>query len=627
MPFKFYLISLWEWVAHTGLSLAALICIALLIPRIGRLVVRWATIKMKRRQQRRGEIADAEGYKGRLAILGALVYIAEAIAFFFVAIRILKALGFSTTGAAVPATVVSAAVAFGAQKIIADFLAGFFIITERQYGIGDTVILQNSSVKVEGIVTAITLRSTTVRTVNGQEAVVPNSVPLVAINASSGWAKALIDIPVPISAADSTDELNTLFDSCVNRTLEHPEIARVVSNDPDAVSILPALDLIAPTSAGVPWAIKYRVLVRVEPGEQWTVERALRAAVMDEMWTSYSQSTIESIPGLTRPPSTEHALAHTQHQQPPQPSATPSSTPTAIHHDPATTRPTPPSTSDATPPWLTPQQPDNTDANEASHPAPTTPPTTAATTTATEVLPPHCDPPLTRTNHESTPPHHTITDNPTDPPTDPDDTRSSLEKEADDATKNGLFRNISYDHRIQRIFSIGGRCRPSTTMIVLILFLLIILQGLTYDGGDRASGILAPSSFHTRSTTDQPRTTPAPSTPTAPESETRTATPPTHHDDDSDNRRTTPTTTNTKPTTTGTTTQNNRHDRTPTDTNHNPGLTGNPGPATTEHNGGNDNTTPPDGGSTNSNNRGDNSGQANLGHAESNNNAASTMSP
>ena len=667
MPFKFYLTSMWEWVANTGLSLAILICIALLIPRIGRLVVRWATIKMNEHEERRGEIADTEGYKGRLAILGALVYIAEAIAFFFVAIRILKDFGFSTTGAAVPATVVSAAVGFGAQKIIADFLAGFFIITERQYGVGDWVILQNKDAPVEGTVTAITLRSTTVRTLNGQEAVVPNSVPLVAVNASSGWAKAQIDIPVPLTAGDNTEDLNALFDGCVNRTLAKPEIARLVSDDADAVSILPARDLIPPTSAGVPWSIQYRVLIRVEPGQQWTVERALRSAVMDEMWASYSRSTIEGLPGLTRPSGNSH---HREGNRPGE-----SAHDFSAHESRTSSTDKPDSGDntqalDTTHRWTATLQHEE-DEFEGRPPAsdvygPSSSGTTSGggshgddagsnsetvvfpsasgSTSETRVFSAEDDTAAAeRAAQES---DHGV--NPTDRGTssgDPsntttsktaEDTRTSLEKEAEDAQQNGLFRKISYERRLQRLFSIGGRCRASTSAIVLVLILLVILQGLTYDGGDRGSGILAPSSFQSHSDKKESGDKSESSAPTTPESNTHSENPTTERDSNSENGSNTPTTTpnRTQPTTTATNTENNRNQQNSTNGNQNSGNNGNAGSNSNGDNSDNGGANQQDtdssnqgSGSGNSNSGNDNSGQMNLSHGQGDNNTASTMAP
>ena len=54
---------------------------------------------------------------------------------------VLSRLGVPLAGLVAPATVLGVALGFGAQRIVQDLLAGFFIITERQYGFGDVVRL------------------------------------------------------------------------------------------------------------------------------------------------------------------------------------------------------------------------------------------------------------------------------------------------------------------------------------------------------------------------------------------------------------------------------------------------------------------------------------------------------
>lgn len=73
------------------------------------------------------------------------MYIIEAIAYFVLVLLALTNIGVPAMGPAVPATVVSAAIGFGAQNIIGDFLAGFFIITEKQFGVGDYVAFQGEA--------------------------------------------------------------------------------------------------------------------------------------------------------------------------------------------------------------------------------------------------------------------------------------------------------------------------------------------------------------------------------------------------------------------------------------------------------------------------------------------------
>ena len=65
------------------------------------------------------------------------VVLIYAVAVFFV----LDRLGVPVTGLVAPATVLGVGLGFGAQRIVGDVLAGFFIITERQYGFGDVVAI------------------------------------------------------------------------------------------------------------------------------------------------------------------------------------------------------------------------------------------------------------------------------------------------------------------------------------------------------------------------------------------------------------------------------------------------------------------------------------------------------
>ena len=98
-----------------------------------------------------------------------------------------------------PATVLGAALGFGAQRVVQDILAGFFIITERQYGFGDTVRLAitGSSEDAEGIIEDVTLRVTRMRNSDGEVITVPNGQIVKATNLSKDWARAVIDVPVP----------------------------------------------------------------------------------------------------------------------------------------------------------------------------------------------------------------------------------------------------------------------------------------------------------------------------------------------------------------------------------------------------------------------------------------------
>ena len=103
------------------------------------------------------------------------------------------------TSLVAPAAVAAVALGFGAQRIVQDILAGFFIITERQYGFGDLIRLSVPSLPdpAIGTVEDVALRVTTVRTADGEVVITPNGQITQVTNLSRDWARAVIDVPVP----------------------------------------------------------------------------------------------------------------------------------------------------------------------------------------------------------------------------------------------------------------------------------------------------------------------------------------------------------------------------------------------------------------------------------------------
>lgn len=66
------------------------------------------------------------------------------------------------------------AIGFGAQRVVADMLSGFLLLSEGQYGVGRLQIAQPSLLTGTGTVEAISLRTTRLRTTSGELVVIPN---------------------------------------------------------------------------------------------------------------------------------------------------------------------------------------------------------------------------------------------------------------------------------------------------------------------------------------------------------------------------------------------------------------------------------------------------------------------
>ncbi len=284
MNLEYFFYRAWQFNIDHVLPLAAFVLMGLLVPRVGRLVLRLLESRLSK-----GE----EATKARLALAGALVYVLQAVAYFALVLLALTNLGVPPVGAAIPATVVSAAVGFGAQNIIADFLAGFFFLSEKQFGVGDYVGFDGPSTPVQGTVVALTLRTTKIRTSTGEVVMVPNGSAGVITNYSQEWSRASVEIAIPVREGEELADITKRVFAVAQRALRDPEVAADVAGD---LEMWPVTDIAQPTVAGQPWQVKYRVLVTVNPARQWAVGRTIRAALVSAFWDHYNSVPVTGLP-------------------------------------------------------------------------------------------------------------------------------------------------------------------------------------------------------------------------------------------------------------------------------------------------------------------------------------------
>jgi small conductance mechanosensitive channel len=91
---------------------------------------------------------------------------------------------------------IGAGLGFGAQNIVKDILNGLFMVMEDQLGVGDIVDTGFAS----GVVETVGIRITQIRDVNGTLWFVRNGEILRVGNMSQGWARVIIDLPIPYTA-------------------------------------------------------------------------------------------------------------------------------------------------------------------------------------------------------------------------------------------------------------------------------------------------------------------------------------------------------------------------------------------------------------------------------------------
>ena len=92
----------------------------------------------------------------------------------------------------VGAGVAGVALGFGAQKLIQDFLNGFFILIENQYRVGDVIQVDG----VKGLVEGVVFRTTILRDYMGVVHTIPNSQVTTVSNLTKGFSRYMLDVGV-----------------------------------------------------------------------------------------------------------------------------------------------------------------------------------------------------------------------------------------------------------------------------------------------------------------------------------------------------------------------------------------------------------------------------------------------
>jgi len=208
-----------------------------------------------------------ERRKQRVRALGSVLRSAASVTIFSIAgVTILGDLGVNLAPLLASAGVVGIAVGFGAQNLVRDYLSGVFMLVEDQYGVGDVITVGDAT----GTVETVTLRITRLRSVNGVVWHVRNGAIEKVGNESQGWARAVLDFPVPYTADLTT--IRTLLADAAAGMWNEPVWRTVMIEKPEVWGAQ-QVDMTPPPT------VTMRVVVKTAPLRQWEVEREMRARV------------------------------------------------------------------------------------------------------------------------------------------------------------------------------------------------------------------------------------------------------------------------------------------------------------------------------------------------------------
>lgn len=184
-----------------------------------------------------------------------------------VGLTVLSELGINMAPIIASAGVVGVALGFGAQALVKDYLSGIFMVAEDQYGIGDFVDLGDAAGEVENV----GLRITQLRDLDGTLWHVRNGEVLRVGNFSQGWARAVLDIPVPYSS--DVSEVSDLILQTAKTMRKDRQWRRLILDEPEIWGV----------QALTGESITIRLVLRTKPLEQWGIAREMRARLKTEL--------------------------------------------------------------------------------------------------------------------------------------------------------------------------------------------------------------------------------------------------------------------------------------------------------------------------------------------------------
>ena len=165
------------------------------------------------------------------------------------------------------ASIVGVAVGFGAQSLVKDFVSGFFVLAEDQYGVGDGITVLD----VTGTVEEVNLRVTRLRAGDGTVWFIPNGEIRKVGNSAKEWSRAIVDVALPASA--DVEAAIAVITDAVAGLGEDPAWSDALIDRPEVLG----LESLSPDEATV------RVTAKTKPPDRARVTRELRSRIANRL--------------------------------------------------------------------------------------------------------------------------------------------------------------------------------------------------------------------------------------------------------------------------------------------------------------------------------------------------------
>lgn len=270
-----YLVSINHWFkTFNVLEIITTIVIAFLLCKAVGPIVNWISKRIVGVAPNGTKLAHIEMEKRAKTLSDLFHFIINALIIITATYSVLTDVGINLAPVLASAGIAGVALGFGAQSIVKDILAGFFILLENQYRVGDVVLISGIGFPIEpaeGTVKSITLRKTTLRDRDGNVHIIPNGNIVEVVNRTLGYSRFRFTFAVQVDT--DVNDIIDIVDKLGRAMAEDPKWRKEIVDAPhyDEVGQIGKEGLNVTVSGST------------MPGFQWKVNAEFRKRLISEL--------------------------------------------------------------------------------------------------------------------------------------------------------------------------------------------------------------------------------------------------------------------------------------------------------------------------------------------------------
>lgn len=252
-----------EWLLSHGVHILVIVAASVGVLLLSRLAVR----RIQRRVEGAESLTQELDLQRAATLTHALSYLIRIVVWTIVVLLVLGEFDVQLGPLLAGAGILGVALGFGAQSLVRDFLSGFFILLENQFGVGDVIEVNAGGQAVTGKVEALSLRTTSVRAFDGTLNIIPNGNIQLVGNKSRGWARAIVDVRV--AYGEDVDRARGVLEELLEELRKDEAVRDLFFTPPEVLGVERFGD----------YDVVLRLVAETRPSRRFQLERELRQRI------------------------------------------------------------------------------------------------------------------------------------------------------------------------------------------------------------------------------------------------------------------------------------------------------------------------------------------------------------